>query len=224
MTRMPDDRLAKQLLHGELCYGKRSVGGQKKRSKDTLMKTLTNSNIDVTNWEVCAHDRPLWRSMIHTTARRAETSTIAEARKKRAARKASLYSTTRTSAEPTYPCPECGRVLQARIGLISHLRTHKVNQTPGCAAARSSSRSSLIPSFEDCAFQFTSVSRKCRRLRLYVVPCAVGMLYDLGMLALFVTLARSHVFRIGSITRTVCCGDRGASSFAVRSWYDLYTF
>ena len=35
----------------------------------------------------------------------------------------------RTSAGPTYPCPECGRVLQARIGLISHLRTHRVNQT-----------------------------------------------------------------------------------------------
>ena len=93
----------------------------------------------------------------------------------------------------------------------------------GCAAARSSSRSSLIPSFEDCCFHTSSVSRKCRRLRLYAVPCAVTMLYDLGVLALFVTLARSHVFRIGFTTRTVCCGDRGASSFAVRSWYDLYT-
>ena len=57
-----------------------------------------------------------------------------------------------------------------------------------------------------------------------MVHCAVRMLYDLGVLALFVTLARSHVFRIGFSTRTVCCGDIGASSFAVRSWYDLYTF
>ena len=93
----------------------------------------------------------------------------------------------------------------------------------GCAAARSSSRSSLIPSFEDCSFHTSCVSRKRRRLRLYAVPCAVTMLYDLGVLALFVTLARSHVFRIRFTTRTVCCGDRGASSFAVRSWYDLYT-
>ena len=30
VTRMPDDSLPKQLLYGELCYGKRSVGGQKK--------------------------------------------------------------------------------------------------------------------------------------------------------------------------------------------------
>ena len=128
VTRMSDDRLPKQLLYGELCYGKRPLGGQKKRFKDTLKKTLTSFNIDVTNWEVCAQDRPLWRSMIHTGARTAETNRIAEAQNKRAARKARLYSTTSTSAGPTYPCPECGRVLHARIGLISHLRTHRVNQ------------------------------------------------------------------------------------------------
>ena len=117
VTRTPDDRLPKQLLYGELCYGKRSVGGQKKRFND------------VTNWEVCAQDRPLWRSVIHTGARTAETNRIAEAQQNRTARKARLYSATSASAGTTYPCSECGRVLQARIGLISHLRTHKVNQT-----------------------------------------------------------------------------------------------
>ena len=69
-----------------LCYGKRSVCGQKKRFKNTPMKTLTSFNIDVANWEACAQDRPLWRSMIHTGARRAEANRIAEAQKKRAAR------------------------------------------------------------------------------------------------------------------------------------------
>ena len=126
VTRMADDRLPKQLLYGELCYGKRSLGRQKKRIKDTLKNTLTSFNINVTNCEVCAQDRPLWRSMIHTGAGTAEINRIAEDHKKCAR----LYSTTSTSAGPTYPCPECGRVLQARIGrLTSHLRTHRVNQT-----------------------------------------------------------------------------------------------
>ena len=53
VTCMPDDRLPKQLLYGELCYVK-----QKKRFKDTLKKTLTSFNIDVNNWEVCAQDLP----------------------------------------------------------------------------------------------------------------------------------------------------------------------
>ena len=120
-------RFAKQLLYDELCSAKRSVCGQNKRFKDTLKKTVTRLNIDVTNWEACAQDRSLWRSMIHTGAT-AEKDRIAEAQKKRAARKAILYSTTSTSAGPTYPSPECGRVLQARIGLISHIRTHRANQ------------------------------------------------------------------------------------------------
>ena len=38
---------------------------------------------------------------------------------KRAARKARLYSTISASAGPTYPCPEYGRVLQARIWLLA---------------------------------------------------------------------------------------------------------
>ena len=52
VTRMHADRLPKQLLYGELCYGKRSVGWQKKRFKDTLKKTLKIFNIDVTNWQI----------------------------------------------------------------------------------------------------------------------------------------------------------------------------
>ena len=50
VARMPDDRLPK---HGELCYGKRSAGGQNKRFKDTLKKTPTSFSIVVTNWEAC---------------------------------------------------------------------------------------------------------------------------------------------------------------------------
>ncbi len=128
VTRMPDHCLPKQLLYGELCYGKRSLGGQKKSFKDTPKKTLTSFNIDVTNWKVCAQYRPLWRNMIHTGARTAETIRIAEAHKS-ALLKARLYSSTIASAGPTYPYPKCGRVLQAQIGLISYLRTHRVNQT-----------------------------------------------------------------------------------------------
>ena len=74
VTRMPDNRLPKQLLYGVFCYGKRSVGGQKKRFVDTI----TSFNIDFANWEACAQYRPLWRSTIHTGARTADTHRIVE--------------------------------------------------------------------------------------------------------------------------------------------------
>ena len=71
------------------------------------------------------------------------------------------------------------------IALINNEHNYAVcGVAPGGVAARSSSSSSLIPSFEDCSFHYSCVSPKGRRLRLYAVPCAVRMLYDLGVLAL----------------------------------------
>ena len=40
---MPDERLSKKILYGELQLGKCSHGGQKKRYKDTLKASPTES-------------------------------------------------------------------------------------------------------------------------------------------------------------------------------------
>ena len=45
VTRMPDERLPKKVLYGELQEGKRSQGGQKKRNKDTLKASRKDLNI-----------------------------------------------------------------------------------------------------------------------------------------------------------------------------------
>ena len=45
VARMPDERLPKKILYGELQVGKRSHGGQKKRYKDTLKASLKDFNI-----------------------------------------------------------------------------------------------------------------------------------------------------------------------------------
>ena len=45
VTRMPDERLPKKILNGELQIGKRSHGGQKKRYKDTLKASLKDFSI-----------------------------------------------------------------------------------------------------------------------------------------------------------------------------------
>ena len=122
VVRMPDSRLPKQLLYGELCQGKRMVGGQKKRFKDCLKASLRDLSIDINSWETHALDRPSWRSKLATGARAAETRRTTEAQRKRAVRKARAASTSTTA--PTHLCPTCGRAFRARIGLISHLRTH----------------------------------------------------------------------------------------------------
>ena len=64
VSRMPVDRIPKQLLYGELCHGKRTVGGQRKRFKDSLKVTLKDFNISTESWESLASDRPRWRHLI----------------------------------------------------------------------------------------------------------------------------------------------------------------
>ena len=51
VTRMPDERLPKKVLYGELQEGKRSQGGLKKRYKDTLKASLKDFNIPTESWE-----------------------------------------------------------------------------------------------------------------------------------------------------------------------------
>ena len=51
VTRMPDERLSKKILYGELQVGKRSHCGQKKRYKDTLKASLKDFNKPTEQWE-----------------------------------------------------------------------------------------------------------------------------------------------------------------------------
>ena len=88
VTRMPDERLPKKILCGELRIGKRSLGGQKKRHKETLKAFLKGFNIPTVSWEQIAQDRTKWRGLIRSGAGEYEANRISEAEQKRAQRKA----------------------------------------------------------------------------------------------------------------------------------------
>ena len=125
VTHMPDVRIPKQLLYGELFQGKRSISGQRKRFEDSLKVSLTDFSIDTWTWENLAADRPTWRNLIHSAAHVAEdnrTGTAGKARERRKARATSNQQTTLIQM-----CPTCGRGFHARMGLICHHRTPKAN-------------------------------------------------------------------------------------------------
>ena len=125
VTRMPEECLPKKILYGELEMGKRSHGGQKKRYKDTLKASLKDFNIPKESWEQIAQDRAKRQGLIRRGPSEYEAKRISEAEQKRAQRKA------RAKASPTelscsdLCCSICNRQFRARIGLTSHLRTHK---------------------------------------------------------------------------------------------------
>ena len=125
VTRMPDERLPKKVLYGELQEGKRSQGGQKKRYKDTLKASLMDFNIPIESWEQAAQDRTKWRCLINKGASQFEDKRICEAERKRKERKARAKEPSSVSAQSEFTCSICNRQFRAKIGLYSHQRTHK---------------------------------------------------------------------------------------------------
>ena len=124
VTRMPDERLPKKILYGELQVGKRSHGGQKKRYKDTLKASLKDF-IPNESWEQIAQDCTKWRGLIKRGAGEYEAKRISEAEQKRAQRKARAKASPTELSSSDLSSSICNRQFRAKIGLISHLRTHK---------------------------------------------------------------------------------------------------
>nr|VZI36610.1 unnamed protein product [Spirometra erinaceieuropaei] len=58
LVRMDDERLPKRLFYGDVATGSRRQGGQIRRYKDTLKSSLKCLQINPTNWEELALDRP----------------------------------------------------------------------------------------------------------------------------------------------------------------------
>ena len=87
-VRMPDSRLPKQILFGQLDQGTRPRGGQRKRYKDTLKHYLKKGHVDPTSLEKLCSDRNAWRQLTNTTVTTFETERVAAVEAKRKARKA----------------------------------------------------------------------------------------------------------------------------------------
>ena len=120
VIRMPDERLPKNVFYGELQEGKRSQCGQKKRYKDTLKASLKDFNIPIGFWEQTANERSKWRGLINKGAALYEKKRICEAERKRRERKVN------TNGPPADSMTfSCNRQFRARIGLVSHQKTHQ---------------------------------------------------------------------------------------------------
>ena len=120
VTRMPDERLPKKVLYGELQEGKPSKGGQKKRSKDTLKALLKDFNIPTESWEQAAQDRTKWRCLINKGASQFEAKRICEAERKRKESKARAKGPSSDSAKSEFTCSICNRQFRAKLGLYNH--------------------------------------------------------------------------------------------------------
>ena len=82
-------------------------------------------NIPTESWEQIAQDRTKWRGLIKRGAGEYEAKRISEAKQKCAQRKARAKASPTELSSSDLSCSICNRQFRAKIGLISHLRTHK---------------------------------------------------------------------------------------------------
>ena len=117
---MPDGRIPKDLLYGELASGKRAQGRPHLRFKDVCKRDMKSLDMDTGRWESLACDRDRWRQELRAGLIRGEARLRQTAEDKRKHRKYSQRSSTQEAT--IYKCAHCDRDCHSRVGLFSHSR------------------------------------------------------------------------------------------------------
>ncbi|BHF60764.1 hypothetical protein SprV_0100373000 [Sparganum proliferum] len=120
-------------------------GGQIRRYKDTLKNSFKRLQINPSNWEDLARDRPTWRGTVKTGAAIYEANRIAAAKVKREARKSQLCPPRNANVQLPPTCQRCQRTFRAPIGLVGQLRTNCTTRTAPTVLPPSTSFSSSAP-------------------------------------------------------------------------------
>ncbi|KAL0861221.1 hypothetical protein ABMA27_008788 [Loxostege sticticalis] len=126
VSRMVEERIAKRIFYSELEDGKRKHGGQLLRFKDVQTRHMKRCNIEPSEWEGLAAQRPEWRRLIQK-----RVSDFEEQRKVDLDIKRDELKSRQPAAiqyhydQGVLTCPKCARKFTAKIGYISHFRAHE---------------------------------------------------------------------------------------------------
>ena len=115
---MPDGRIPKELLYGELTTGRRRFGRQLPLRYGDVVRRDMNVGIDTETWENLAVDRSQWRGAVTKHHKTGEEKLTQAATEKQARRKLCVSFVQQTA----YTCNTCIKDYHSRIGLHSHSR------------------------------------------------------------------------------------------------------
>ena len=101
--------------------GQETLGWPEEAFQRHPESTPQRGGIDPASWEVLAEE---WRLTVHQAVTHFEEDRLEQEYARRLRRKARAQQPGHATLPETNICHICGRVCRARIGLISHLRTH----------------------------------------------------------------------------------------------------
>nr|VZI43366.1 unnamed protein product [Spirometra erinaceieuropaei] len=157
--------------------------------RDTMKSSLKRLQINPTNLEELARDRPPWRRTVKTGAAIYEANHNAAAKMKREARKSpfrptavshitnhdTITATTPTSPDSSdedqdYTCTHCDRTFTSRIGLVGHLRIHRTETHRTLTALASTAHTALAPSGIAWVYSATCASTRAELTTIPIQP------------------------------------------------------
>ena len=119
VRRMEDGRIPKDIIYGELAFGRRTTGRPRLRYKDVCARDMKAVDIDTMSWEALAADRTNWRIALKQHLKTGVYKLMAAAADKRARRKEGSSS---IQPETTHRCDVSNKDCHSNIGLFSHKR------------------------------------------------------------------------------------------------------
>ena len=126
ISRMSELRIAKRIFYSELQVGKRKQGGQLLRYKDVLKRHMKRCDMNPSEWETIAADRPQWRRIVNTKVSEFEIKRRDELNIRRDELKAHVPEAINYNyIGGVLTCSECGHTFSAKIGYVSHFRAHQ---------------------------------------------------------------------------------------------------
>ena len=121
---MPEERLPRKVLYGQLHLGRRLAGGPKKRYKDQVKTAMKKCGLNPTQLEDTAAQRSIWRQLLQQGVQKLEEDRGDRRTRKRQRRHEA--SATPTPPVNVFTCSACGKQCGSRIGLHSHMKwAHK---------------------------------------------------------------------------------------------------
>lgn len=118
---MPEHRLHRQVLYGQLSGAKRATSGQRRRDKDYTKDLLNRSAINPPEPETLPVDRSAWQVICARTTARIHDSNQQRSTERRAQRHQRAAHIPPVSG---LSCPDCIQMIGLHISLDSHMKWH----------------------------------------------------------------------------------------------------
>ena len=109
MSRMPKDRIPKQLLFGQPEQGHRHQCCPKVRYKDFIKVNIKSCGIDFLHFEKLSNDRTSWRSLCHSSLQHFKENRIRRLQAQRQKRKEQIVPTNKS-----FVCQSCGKECRSK--------------------------------------------------------------------------------------------------------------